>query len=185
MYLRRSLAALPAGGSLEGLSASFYSLLRNLSSGSVVCLLAVGKVADRALELAAHASAGGDAESMQGGQGPPEGSAGSDKQAAVSTAAAADKLFELLVLAVQLGDYQLLPAMLQRVGGCVLGAPLPVQDGWLSQLYAGCLAVGDYTRKPALMSWVDALQKQLLRQQRLGEQLVGRTGARQDSCSPV
>lgn len=185
MYLRRSLAALPAGGSLEGLSASFYSLLRNLPSGSVVCLLAVGKVADRALELAAHASAGGDAESMQGGQGPPEGSAGSDKQAAVSTAAAADKLFELLVLAVQLGDYQLLPAMLQRVGGCVLGAPLPVQDGWLSQLYAGCLAVGDYTRKPALMSWVDALQKQLLRQQRLGEQLVGRTGARQDSCSPV
>jgi hypothetical protein len=182
LYLRRSLAALPGGGSVEGLSASWYSLLRNLPAGSKVFLLAVGKVADRALELSAvQASAsGGDAACMQGKQGSSEGSAGSDEQAAVSTAAAAaDKLFELLVLAVQLGDYQLLPAMLQRVGGCVLGAPLPVQDGWLSQLYAGCLAVGDYTRKPALMSWVDALQKQLLLRQQKGS-----AGSRslKDSC---
>jgi hypothetical protein len=84
---------------------------------------------------------------------------------AVAAAAAAQKLFELLVLSLQAGDYQLLPAMLDRVAGCVLAAPPSLQQGWLAQLYAGCVGVGDYCRKPALITWVDGLRKQLVQQQ--------------------
>jgi hypothetical protein len=192
MYLQRSLSALPDAGSLEGLSASYYSLLKNLPSGSVMGLLAVDKVADRVLELAIQgaAAAAGPVEADAGVAGSTAGqisqqqqaaalavmapagslatdgvqSSGANANSAAAAAAAAGKLFELLVMSVQLGDYQLLPAVLDRVGRCVLAAPQSLQQVWLSQLYAGCLAVGDYTRKPALMVWVDGLQKQLVQQ---------------------
>jgi hypothetical protein len=196
MYLQRSLSALPDAGSLEGLSASYYSLLKNLPNGSAMGLLAVAKVADRVLELVTKgaeesAAAGGPVEAGAGVAGNSAGQnnqqqqaaalavmapassllatcdgQSSDANSAAAAAAAANKLFELLVVSVQLGDYQLLPAVLEKVGRCVLAAPLPLQQVWLSQLYAGCLAVEDYTRKPALMVWVDGLQKQLVQQAR-------------------
>jgi hypothetical protein len=188
MYLQRSLAALPGHGSLDGLSSSYYSLLKNLPTGSAMGLFCVNQVAARALELvtmagAPAAAAGQDriqlelhAQQQQLEQQPLPASAAAARgqlglgavaptsSESAQPGAAANKLFELLVLSVQLGDYQLLQSTLDKVASCVKAAPMSVQRHWLSQLYAGCMAVGDYTRKPKLMVWVDQLQKQLLQQ---------------------
>jgi len=182
MYLQRTLAALPDYGSTEGLSASYYSLLKNLPSGSAMGLLAISKLADRALQLATAATMA-DADyvpNLQPGSSTKrsvlEGPTGSAQEAPASTATAAmnaaGKLLELLVLSIQIGDYQLLPATLKAVASCVLDAPFSVQVKWLPQLYTGCLAVGDYTRKTALMAWVDEVQGRLQqRQQQRRQQL--------------
>jgi hypothetical protein len=188
MYLQRSLAALPDHGSLDGLSSGYYSLLKNLPTGSAMGLLCVSKVAARALVLALEAGAPAAAAEQDGDQlalhaGQQQLQPVLTTTAAAAAAgqlggvvphsseseqlqAAANKLFDLLVLSVQLGDYQLLPSTLVQVASCVKAAPMSAQQHWLSQVYAGCLAVGDYTRKPTLMAWVDQLQKQLLQQQR-------------------
>jgi hypothetical protein len=180
MYLSRSLGSLLDCGSLEGLAASYHSLLRNLPPGSVLGLLAVTQLADKTLELSCTADAATDSSPASAAAGtaaagltaavaaaalPGDSSVQAAVPAAAAAAAAAQKLFELLVLSLQAGDYQLLPAMLDRVAGCVLAAPPSLQQGWLMQLYVGCVGVGDYCRKPALMGWVDGLRKQLVQQQ--------------------
>ncbi|KAF6263091.1 hypothetical protein COO60DRAFT_1492968 [Scenedesmus sp. NREL 46B-D3] len=148
LYLQRSLDALPGFGSMEGLAVGFNSIIRQLPAGSVMALLAVKLVADRAVQLA---------------QGSGSSSSSSNQQQQQKTLAvdAVDKLFELVQLALQVVDYALLPSVLQLVASAVLAAPAATQPGWLSGLYGSCLAVDDYTRKPGLMSWIDDLARQV------------------------
>ncbi|WIA17912.1 hypothetical protein OEZ85_009407 [Tetradesmus obliquus] len=132
---------IPAGfGSMEGLAVGFNRIVRQLPAGSAMTLLAVKLVADRAGQLALHSNGS------------------STPQLLVD---AADKLFELVQLAVQVVDYGLLPSVLQIVAAAVLAAPAAAQRGWLSALYGSCLAVDDYTRKPGLLAWLDGLAGQV------------------------
>jgi hypothetical protein len=186
MYISRTLAALPSCGSLDGFAAGFYSLLRNLPTGSVQNVLAVSCVADRAVELAqcAEAAGGGGAgrhriAAAGSGRGTPplrpreaarSGAAGGVQASGPHTALAATqlcpgevatRLFELLVLAVQSIDYQLLPTVLERVSACLSAAPGGTRQLWLLLAYNGCLAVPDYTRKAGLMHWFDGVARRL------------------------
>jgi hypothetical protein len=148
LYLQRSLDALPGFGSMEGLAVGFNSIIRQLPAGSVMALLAVKLIADRAVQLAQQGS--GSSSSRQQQQHHQQ------KLLYVS-----NKLFELVQLALQVVDYALLPSVLQLVSAAVLAAPAAVQRGWLSELYGSCLAVDDYTRKPGLVAWIDGLARQV------------------------
>jgi hypothetical protein len=186
LYLRRSLRWLPESGSVEGFGFGFTCLLRHLPTGHASLTLAVEQVAQKMLQLeeqqqlqqqqqqppplGAAARNAGSSSSIPGQRLPAAGSKKSkdrlndDEQQLVSNAAgaAADQLFELLQLAVQLVDYQLLPTVLVQVAGAVTAAPsASVREQWLAGLYQSCLGVGDYTRKFAVMQWFDELNSRL------------------------
>jgi hypothetical protein len=144
LYLQRSLDALPGFGSMEGLALGFNSIIRQLPAGSVMALLAVKLVADKAVQLAQQSC---------------EHSSTPQQQQLLLVVS--NKVFELVQLALQVVDYALLPSVLQLVSAAVMAAPAAVQRGWLSGLYGNCLAVDDYTRKPGLVTWIDGLARQV------------------------
>lgn len=170
MYLQRSLEFLPGCGSFEGLVVGFNRIVRDLPVGSTMVLLVVKLVADRAVQLAEKAVSESNSGVQAQHQLPPSAESAAASSSASPAAAAApaasklfaSKLFELLQLAVQAVDYQLLPTVLQLVGHAVLQAPLRLQQQWVSNMYNSCLAVDDYARKPALVAWIDGLARQAL-----------------------
>jgi hypothetical protein len=143
LYLQRSLDALPGFDSMEGLAVGFNSMMRQLPPGSVMALLAVKLVADKAVQLAQEGS-----------------SSTSTQQQQQQLLDVSNKLFEFVQLALQVVEYALLPSVLQLVSAAVLAAPAAVQQAWLTGLYGSCLAVDDYTRKPRLVAWIDGLARQ-------------------------
>ncbi|KAG6554863.1 hypothetical protein Mapa_003446 [Marchantia paleacea] len=164
-YAQRALELYPEFTPFKGLVSGFGAISRHFPSGSPAVVYCLSRLAERTGDLYKT-----DKHLKTQDFAPPTKSRvnGSDQSRRVSVdeMGTAEKLQVLLLHLILVVDLQVLPELLKLVASLILNLPLHQGTAALDEVYDVIASSDDYTRKPAVVPWLQSLSFHLSKSSR-------------------
>ncbi|BBN13429.1 hypothetical protein MPTK1_6g03390 [Marchantia polymorpha subsp. ruderalis] len=164
-YAQRALELYPDFTPFKGLVSGFGAISRHFPSGSPAVVYCLSRLAERTGELYKT-----DKHLKTQDFAPPtkSGVNGSDQSRSLSVddMGTAEKLQVLLLHLILVVDLQVLPELLKLVASLILNLPLHQGTAALDEVYGVVASSDDYTRKPAVVPWLQSLSFHLSKSRR-------------------